>query len=67
MEFLFGALIFVLDVIAVASVLMGTSSGTRKLVWTLVIFFLPVIGLIIYFLFGRDERDAWTSRAERTY
>lgn len=62
MEFVFGVLIFILDVFAVASVLAGTSSVTRKIVWTLVIFLLPVLGLILYFLFGRDERDAWTQR-----
>lgn len=58
MEFLLGFIIFVLDVIAIVSVVAGSSSVARKVIWTLVIIFLPVIGLILYFLFGRDARDA---------
>ena len=55
---LLGLLVLILDIIAIASVLMGRGSLMHKLIWTLVIIFLPVLGLILYFLFGRGAQDA---------
>lgn len=53
-----GLIILVLDIIAIISVLMGTSSVGRKLLWIIVILILPVLGMILYFLFGRSVEDA---------
>ena len=55
---LLGLLVLILDIFAIASVLMGRGSVMHKLIWTLVIIFLPVLGLILYFLFGRGAQDA---------
>lgn len=55
---IFGLIILVLDVVAIVSVLGGTSSGGRKLLWVLVILVFPVIGVILYFLIGQSPRDA---------
>ncbi len=55
---IFGLIILVLDVVAIVSVLGGTSSGGRKLLWVLIILFFPVIGVILYFLIGQSPRDA---------
>ncbi len=55
---LIGAVILVLDVWAILSVLMGNSSIERKLLWMLVILFLPVLGIVLYLLIGRSRLDA---------
>lgn len=54
---LLGTLILVLDLVAIIDVLGGRSDMGRKVLWTLVIVFLPVVGMILYFLIGRDARD----------
>ncbi len=49
-------LITVLDVIAVVSLLKsGADSGT-KILWLLLIIFLPLLGMILYFLMGPGRR-----------
>ena len=48
-----GLIIFVLDVIAVVEIWGSTKDTTSKVLWTLAIFFLPVLGLILYYFFGR--------------
>lgn len=53
-----GALILLLDIFAIVSVLLGTSSVLRKLMWITIILLLPVIGMILYFLLGRNSADA---------
>lgn len=46
-------IVFVLDVLALYELLQSNRDGSEKLIWGLVIFFLPVLGLILYYLFGR--------------
>jgi hypothetical protein len=53
-----GLIILVLDIVAILSVLGGTSSLGRKLLWLAIILLFPVIGVIIYFLVGQSPRDA---------
>ena len=53
-----GLLVLVLDVVAIVSVIAGSGSLARKLLWTLLILLLPVIGMILYFLLGRSSADA---------
>jgi hypothetical protein len=55
---LFGAVILILDIFAIASVLLGGTSVMRKLLWISVILLLPVIGMVLYFLIGRSAFDA---------
>jgi hypothetical protein len=53
---LLGLLVFVLDVIAIVSVLKsGADSGT-KLLWIVLIVLLPFLGMILYFLMGPGRR-----------
>lgn len=56
-HYFFGLVIFVLNIIAIVSILMGTSPPSRKLIWILVIILFPVIGVILYFLIGRSRAD----------
>lgn len=53
-----GVIILVADVVAVVSVLTGQGSVTHKLLWTVLILLLPIVGLILYLLFGRSPLDA---------
>lgn len=57
-ETLAGLLILILDIWAIVSVLGGYGSVGHKLLWTLLILFLPVIGVILYLLLGRSPVDA---------
>ena len=53
-----GVIILVADIVALVSVLTGHGSLTHKVLWTLLILFLPILGLILYLLFGRSPADA---------
>lgn len=55
---LVGAVILLLDIFAIVSVLMGSSSALRKLLWIVIILLLPVVGMVLYFLIGRSGADA---------
>lgn len=52
---LLGALILALDIVAIYYVLTTPSSTGRKVLWIVVILIFPVVGMILYFLFGRSR------------
>ena len=52
-----GLVILVFDIIAIASVIGGSSSTERKALWTIAIVLLPVLGMILYFIMGRNRQD----------
>jgi ABC-type molybdate transport system permease subunit len=54
---LFGLLVLVLDIIAIASVLTGRSSVERKVLWTVLVLILPVVGMVLYYLIGKNGSD----------
>jgi hypothetical protein len=55
---LVGAVILLLDIFAIASVLLGSSEVMRKVLWIALILLLPVVGMVLYFLLGRSPADA---------
>ncbi len=55
---LVGAVILGLDIFAMVSVLIGSSGAMRKLMWIVVIWLLPFVGMGLYFLIGRSPADA---------
>ena len=55
---LLGIIIVVLDVIAIISILSGRGSTRHKLLWTVLVLIFPVLGLILYYLLGRNPQDA---------
>lgn len=55
---LIGLVILILDIVAIVSVVAGRGSLGRKLLWTLLILVLPVLGMLLYFLIGRSSADA---------
>lgn len=53
MEFgLFGLLVLIVDIYAIYQTLTSSASTASKLIWTLVILLLPVIGAIIWLIAG---------------
>lgn len=52
MEFLLGVIILVADIWAIVKTLQSPSTPGIKILWVLVIFLLPVVGLIIWFFLG---------------
>lgn len=49
-----GTVIILLDVIALVDVIGDDSRATtNRVIWGLVIIFMPLLGVILYFLFGR--------------
>ena len=49
-----GAIIIILDIIALIEVAGSARSVGDKVLWALLIIFAPVLGCIIYYLFGRS-------------
>lgn len=49
---LFGLAILILDIWAIISIIGSSASTGHKILWTLLVLVLPVIGLIIWFLAG---------------
>jgi len=47
-----GLIIFVLDVYAIIKIVGSSASTIAKVIWVLVVLFLPVVGLIAWFIFG---------------
>lgn len=47
-----GLIIFVLDIWAIINIFGSSASNGRKLLWTLIVLLLPLIGLILWFLMG---------------
>lgn len=50
-------IVLVLDIIALAAILSGRKAAGEKLLWSVLIILLPIIGLILYYVLGRDRRD----------
>lgn len=49
---LFGLLLLIADVWAIVNVFQSRASTGGKVVWIVLILILPILGLIIWFLFG---------------
>ena len=56
MEFVLWILIMVFEFAAVVDALRGPLPIVRKILWSLLIIFLPLLGMILYFLLGREVR-----------
>ncbi|MGE5413067.1 MAG: PLDc N-terminal domain-containing protein [Syntrophomonadaceae bacterium] len=53
---LIGVLVFVLDIIAIVSILKSSADGATKILWFLLVVLLPFIGMILYFAMGPGRR-----------
>jgi hypothetical protein len=48
--------ILVLDIYAIVMILQSPAKGIEKLIWSLVVFFLPLIGLVIWYFAGPGKK-----------
>jgi hypothetical protein len=53
---LLGVLVFVLDIIAIVSILKSSADSGTKLLWIVLVLLLPFLGMILYFLMGPGRR-----------
>jgi hypothetical protein len=51
-----GILVFILPLIALVDILKNNFEGDSKLIWVIVVIFLPIMGSILYFLIGRNQK-----------
>ncbi|HTR02563.1 MAG TPA: PLDc N-terminal domain-containing protein [Thermoanaerobaculia bacterium] len=54
---LVGLVVFVLDIIAIVSILKSSADGATKILWFLLVLLLPFIGMILYFAMGPGRRS----------
>jgi len=54
----FGLLILIGDVWAIINILQSSASNEKKLLWTVVVILLPLLGLILWFFLGPRDRKA---------
>lgn len=50
---LLSILVFVVDVIIVMEILRSKKDNEKKLLWIILVVFLPVLGPVLYFVIGR--------------
>ncbi|KAH7370945.1 hypothetical protein BKA65DRAFT_26645 [Rhexocercosporidium sp. MPI-PUGE-AT-0058] len=53
-----GLIVLVLDIIAFLEILKSSRPPLNKLLWCLLVFLFPIVGLIIYFFFGRSASSS---------
>ena len=51
-----GLIILILDIYAIVMILQSGAKAIEKLIWALVVFFLPLIGLIIWYFAGPGKK-----------
>ncbi|RYP81169.1 hypothetical protein DL769_002117 [Monosporascus sp. CRB-8-3] len=50
-----GFIVLILDIIVFIEVLKSNRPSMNKLIWCLVVFLFPIVGMIIYFLFSNRQ------------
>jgi hypothetical protein len=55
---LIGIIVLVLDIIALVKLLQSGADTGSKILWAILIIFLPVVGMILYFLMGPGRSRA---------
>ena len=53
-----GLLILIGDIWAVINILQSSASNQKKLIWTVIVVLLPLLGLILWFFLGPRDRKS---------
>jgi hypothetical protein len=56
--FVVGLVVLVLDILAIVDIIRRPMETGMKILWVILIIWLPVIGLILYYLLGRGKQTA---------
>jgi hypothetical protein len=51
-----GLILLIADIYAIVMILQSSAKGIEKLIWSLVVFFLPLIGLVIWYIAGPGKK-----------
>ena len=49
---LWGVLVLIADIWAIVNILQSSADTTKKVIWTVVVLLLPVLGFILWFFLG---------------
>lgn len=52
MDYIFGIIVFVLDVWAIASIINTNEPMNKKILWIAIVAILPIVGFIAWYFFG---------------
>jgi len=52
---LLGILVLILDVIVVLDIIRSAKDNEKKVLWIVVVFFLPLLGPLLYYVVGKDK------------
>jgi hypothetical protein len=66
MSLLIGCTTIVLWVMALVSIIKSDFTGNNKIIWLLIIFFLPFLGMILYYFIGRNQRIPMNNHGRNT-
>jgi hypothetical protein len=50
-----GFIVVMFDIIAIMDIVKSSMDQTKKIIWALVVLLLPVVGMIAYFVIGREK------------
>ena len=53
---LIGLVLFVLPVIALVDIIRNEFTGNNKLIWILIVIFFNILGSILYFIMGKNQK-----------
>jgi len=53
---LIGLIIVVFDIIAIVGLFKSAKETGKKILWLILILIFPLLGVILYFLLGRDKK-----------
>ncbi len=53
---LFSLFVFLIPVIALIDILKSNFKGNDKIMWVLVVLLLPLLGALLYFLIGKNQK-----------
>jgi len=56
MESIIGLIILIADIFAIMKIFKSSADTVKKVLWTLLVLILPLIGLIIWFLMGPGDK-----------
>jgi hypothetical protein len=54
MSSILGLLILIIDVLAIIDIVKNVKATDKKVIWIVVVVFLPVLGPILYYFLGRN-------------
>lgn len=55
MSGIIGLVVLVLDIVAIVDIFRSARDTGKKILWTLLVIFLPVVGMIVYFIVGKKK------------